>query len=701
MTSLRRSVFLKLALSFLIFYSAYSAIFFLYDCFANMEEYKKARTVQVLNHLRLGQGMLKTGHLQELEIRLKDSAIDGYIDYYRVENAGRELAVRGQESLRKRIAELPADELVSDENSLYGKIVVGESSLIVGNNFGTKDRILRMWQESRKNVLQDVAFVLVCLALMTLYYFKDLIQVFRSIRRNDRAGIQDIRTDSVESEILVRAFGGYESHLKETQEKNKILSEQLLPALRKELDSGRSAPYEFECSMVRTDINGFSTIFNSHPREPFMATIGEFFWEATHIISRYGGLVHEFAGDEIIYYFKGEDSSKMAVSCVRDVNALASKFHEKTIKERGYGFIVKSAIAPGTLRFGKLVNNYTLAGAPFIETVRILTAVQEKEKNFLLFGAAVSESLNGLCSVKSEGSAVLKGYKGEMQLYSYVEHIDFSLALEKARNGDASWLQYFRSDENIIGIFSCLSQGAWNLESFLGVLSVLRSYVCTNASEQVGEEYSKLLARELEGDSHYRVASVVALSTQLLAHSHINRSLEELFLSGLQRNDRRVTANIIEVFSWFFPNRQVPELRRFLKDVDNRISANALVKAALERFDDQVIRKIQERVQSGSVAHLASALYAIGEIAAYYKTNDPIYLSTKLRFLRLLDSLPNFVKHSNPMVRRQAIMAAKKFDEEKLNKNLRAIFDQSNDKDLEELFQKIYGWHRQSVAKAG
>lgn len=702
MINLRRSVFLKLAVSFLMFYSAYAALFFLYDCFANFEDYKKARTMQVLNHLRIGQGMMKTGHFEELAIRLKDSHIDSYIDFYSLRRGGREISGRGGQGISEEtILNMPADELVRYKDSQLGKIVVGDATLVVGNGFGVANRIERMWVENRKSVLQDVAFVLVCLTLMTLYYFKDLIQVFRSIRKKDRGGIQAIRTGSVESEILVRALGGYEHHLRESQEKNKLLSEQLLPALRNELDSGRAPPYEFECAMVRTDINSFSTIFNSHPHEPFMATISEFFWAATHVLSRYGGLVHEFAGDEVIYYFKDEgNASRLAASAVRDIHDLAAGFHARVRTERGYDFIVKSSIATGTVRFGKLVHNFSLAGAPFIETVRILSAVQEKEKNTLLFGRAVNEALNGFCSTKAEGRAALKGYKEEMELFSYVSHGDFRQAINAAKAGNPEELAYFRADSHIESILTALGEEGWSLEAFLAVIGVLRSYVCTNAGKGVGSAYAALLEKEIAGDSHYRVAALVALSTQLLNAELFDKRLEAALLSALGRNDRRVTANVIEVFSWFFPDRQVPELRRFLKDVDNRISANALVKAALERFDDKVIRKIQERVNSGSVAHVASALYAIGEIAAYYGENDPIYLNTKLRFLRLLDRLPDFARHPNPMVRRQAITAAFKHRDDRLNRRMRELFESTEDKELEELFGGIYGWRRGPLAKA-
>ena len=88
------------------------------------------------------------------------------------------------------------------------------------------------------------------------------------------------------------------------ENENLLFKNQVLPALRKELESGQQAPYEFNCTLVRVDINNFTQIFSNHDRTEFMATINEFFVGVTHIVSRYGGFVHELIGVKCSFILK-------------------------------------------------------------------------------------------------------------------------------------------------------------------------------------------------------------------------------------------------------------------------------------------------------------------------------------------------------------------------------------------------------------
>jgi len=207
-----------------------------------------------------------------------------------------------------------------------------------------------------------------------------------------------------------------------------------------------------------------------------------------------------------------------------------------------------------------------------------------------------------------------------------------------------------------------------------------------------------LLKKELKEKDSYRLSAVLALAAHLFHPKAISRELERTFLEVLNLPDRRTKANAIEIFIHFFPEREIPALRPYVKDLDNRISANALVKAALERFDEQVVRKIEERLKGGSVAHVASALYAVGEIAHYYQRTDPMYLSTKLGFLKIFDSIPEWAVHPNPMVMRQALVAAKKLGDPALNRRLEKIFQSNKDESLAELFATVYGWRKSEKA---
>lgn len=267
-------------------------------------------------------------------------------------------------------------------------------------------------------------------------------------------------------------------------------------------------------------------------------------------------------------------------------------------------------------------------------------------------------------------------------------------ALARAKQGEGDYLKFFRSDEDLSRALNTLAAEGWELNAFLAAVGALRSYQCTEGGQELVPAYSRLLEAELKGGDRYRLSSTLALATHCLSASRLTPDLEKLFLQAVASEDRRIRANAIEVFIHFFPDREFAELKGYVRDVDNRVSANALIKSALERFDEKLIRTIEARLKGGSVAHVASALYAIGEIAAYYRRTDPMYLATKLGFLALFDEIPDWAKHPNPMVRRQALHAARKLADLKLEERLRLVFEQCEEEDLKELFASIYGWRK-------
>jgi hypothetical protein len=271
--------------------------------------------------------------------------------------------------------------------------------------------------------------------------------------------------------------------------------------------------------------------------------------------------------------------------------------------------------------------------------------------------------------------------------------VEATITLAQALKGaekDPSELALFRSDGDLTRILREI--GSWDRERFLAALASLRHFQCLSRDRDLAESYGSLLSSELKAGDSYRISAVLALATHLFQAEAVSDLLEKLFLEALSLEDKRIKANAIEIFIHFFPEREIPELRRFLRDIDNRVSANALVKAALERFDEGVVRKIEERLHGGSVAHVASALYALGEIALYYRKTDPLYLGTKATFLRIFDSFPEWITHPNPMVRRQALVAANKLADRSLDQRLRRIFEESRDPGLRELFASVYGW---------
>ena len=274
--------------------------------------------------------------------------------------------------------------------------------------------------------------------------------------------------------------------------------------------------------------------------------------------------------------------------------------------------------------------------------------------------------------------------------------VDVHGALSLARAGDADYLRYFRRDEDLATVLDHFAEGPWDTKAILASLSALRAFACPDGTDpKIVAAYARFLSAELKLGEAYRIGAALALSTHLLAPAAVTAELEALFLEALARPEPRTKANAIEVFIHFFPDREIPALKPYLRDGDNRLAAIALIKAALEHLDERVVRLLDSRIREGSVAHAASALYALGEIAGHYRRLDAPYLASKEAFLALFAQVPKLSQHPNPMVRRQAVIAARKLGSPKIDERLRLVFEECEEESLKELFATIYGWRKE------
>ncbi|HVK61509.1 MAG TPA: hypothetical protein VM432_08165, partial [Bdellovibrionales bacterium] len=446
------------------------------------------------------------------------------------------------------------------------------------------------------------------------------------------------------------------------------------PALRKELESGKTPPYEFGCTLGRADINNFTAIFTGEHRAHFMGSINEFFIGVTHIVSRYGGYVHEFVGDEVLFYFKDEDhenSAAIGLSALRDICDFANELSERTQSEAGYDFRVKSSLATGILRFGPLVDAFALAGPPLIETVRMLSHVHEKSENTILFDDLVQERTSFLCRSLSDKVVMLKGLQGARRLHRYQAHTPLSLHLRQGEATNIELTTFYRSDDEICEILAFVRDNVDKLPSqhLNKLLSLFKRYRVTRSSTNVRRSYLGLLENFVEKvqtnsseENHFLLATLVAAASHLFTAQDMQGDLRVKMLECLKVESRRVVANTLDVFADLDPMAGEQIFQDLMQLNDNRIAANSLVKEGRRAWDAKTARKLDRMLTVQSPYFKASALYALGEIAVHQKKSDPVAFAADDRLEKQLAQLPKFAFHANLMVRRQALKAIEKCD---------------------------------------
>lgn len=527
----------------------------------------------------------------------------------------------------------------------------------------------------QKKVIARYLFGLFVLCMgVFAFFFRDILRAIQEVARGGTRAFRGLRAGSKEADLLLRGFASYDDRNQELKAENEKLTWQVLPSLRTELASGREPPYDFECTLVRTDINNFTKIFNEHPVDEFMETINQFFTDVSHVVSRYNGLIHEFVGDEVIFYFKDEtagDSVAAALSAIRDINEVAIAVHKSTLEKRGYPFTVKSSFARGRLRFGPLVNGLSLSGPVLIETVRILSHVQEKDGNVVVFDSRHMGSVESIAYAEPYINVRLKGFTEEARLFVYRGHVPVGNFLD----GKADRFRYFRSDDDLSAIFAWLRRqdADGDPRPALHVIRGLRD-VRVSGSNGVPQKVLLMWIEELleaiekgigATDTRVRIlASILRLTENLVPPSEFSEAFEAAFRRALSLKDRRVIANALDALTLFRKGRE-PELDSMLiRHPDNRVAANALVLEGARSISPFVVKRLQKMMTSRNVANVASALYAFGEIAAHHRARDPIYFNTQVDFLSLADSMMALVTHDDVRIRRQAFVAARKLGDQ-------------------------------------
>jgi hypothetical protein len=649
-----------------------------YFFFVNgVDEANTQKKIDVINYATLGDTLIKAGFTDDLRARLREAYDSNYIGFFVVKKNGLIVDWENQKHDFDKINFVYRSDgkLVFLKDRFFTSVTRGEYQIVVGAYSNPPNFVTFVFGESGRllyGFFRDVALATILIGAIVYFYFRDIRDAVSILRRQNGRDFLKAKSKSIESEVLNRGFRSFQNQVEGLNKENRILKNQVLSALRSEIMSGKEPPYEFFCTLVRMDVNNFSHIFSKFSIEDFMGVIDEFFQEATHIVSRYKGYVYEFVGDEIIFYFKDEEhenSSIAALSAIRDINQEASRISERTKIQNGYPFVVKSSVSSGKLRFGKQVDGYSLAGSILIETVRILSHIHEKDENVVFYRKILRERVEPICASKFECKAMLKGFSEETILHSYLHHRDLSELLESLDITNSRLLAHYRSDRDMVQIIRHLRMHLKTLDRpvFLAVTATLKEVEVSNTGLELKSEYLSTLdelhnqlVEKIDESILFYFSSFLSIANRVISKDAYDHRISKALISYLKIGDRRVVANILDVFSNFDAENSDSVFMDLLSSNDNRISANAIIKEGRRELTKNVISRLESMLRSKSSLQVASALYALGELVMHYRKTDSVYLETHTRFLHSVHKLFSYFEHKDPMVRRQSLIAARK-----------------------------------------
>jgi|GEM_PF-6028656 len=615
-------------------------------------------------YAKTGELLLQQGEVADLDDRLALALANHEIHFYLIRQNGQDLMYSNPAGPDDKLPIGDYPGTYETKNYRYLVVKSGEYTLAVGHKISIDAYAWQYWDEVGQFHLLDLFGEIFAFVVLVLFSFRDLRQILKKLSERGATRGDLALAKSAETLTLVRGLGGFESQAQALKSEKETFRSQVLPALRRELESGKKPPYEFACTLVRTDINNFTQVFMSEKRTQFMAAINEFFVGVTHLVSRYNGSVYEFVGDEVLFYFKDEDhqsSSATAIAALRDIHKLALKLSEKT-EEQGYAFRIKSSVAHGLLRFGPLVDAHALAGPPLIETVRMLSHVHEKSENTVLFDESMSDAVSELCRSRRQQVVMLKGLQGARALVTLEAFTPLSLHLRQQDTESLKMATYYRDDDDVVEILNFVRSNFGQIESgeLNYLVSLFRQYSVAKASPEVKRAYVDCLTElsHAQGEKDvYLYASLVSAANHVLSSKEWAGEVRAAMFGCLTHPNRRVVANALDIFATFEPEAGEQIFTELAKSGDNRIEANSLIKEAKRSWKKKTAQWLKTMLKTPSPYSKASALYALGEIAKHFRETDEVAFSSNADLQALLEMIPKLTEHANAMVRRQALSA--------------------------------------------
>lgn len=484
----------------------------------------------------------------------------------------------------------------------------------------------------RASLITDMLIVTSAVGLIAYLFLKDIINLSRVLTSRSRSDIAKIRTQSAEGTALLKASMGLEGERVRLEKLSESYGETVGPAIKYELNTGKEAPYNFQATMCRIDLNGYTQMFLEKDPRYIIEILNTYFARARSIIERYDGLIYQFVGDEIVFQFKDDISSDLstealAAACIRDLFQAASDIEQNLPPEADHYFKLKGSFAKGLMRFIKLDEGHALSGLPLIESVRLLSLIDDKSHQVLTFFQEALTSTDGLVFVFERKTNQLKGFKEESQICRARDFNSIAWALETE-----CWdqLAYFRSDEHLLFVLKKIRLMAVTKreEDIFNILRALRFHHFEQTSPAIIAEIELVLAHFIHSEeekllSPRALSSLLSLVQRVVPKAQATQDITASISKLLYHTDYRVQANAIATLGRYnYPARKLWEK---MYSPNNRVAADTIIEVGKQCLNDDVIKALNRLLDSSDSRNYKSGEYAKNQLLKYYQETDPVF----------------------------------------------------------------------------
>lgn len=523
------------------------------------------------------------------------------------------------------------NQVLQNDQLAFRTVKLMDYRFTVGVLQNKKNIMLQTALNMKGQIIQDILIVTLLAGLIVYIFLKDILSLTKILSTRDRSKLASVKSLSKEGQTLLKATQSYESTKQYLEHENRCYSDSLTPAILHEMKSGQKAPYAFQSTMIRVDLNGYTQIFLEKKDEYVTDIMNAYFIQARELIERYNGLIYQYVGDEIVFHIKEgpQNSQAMALACLRSVFKAAQDIEDSLPVGADHCFKVKGSFVLGKIRFVNQDSGFALSGLPLIESARLLSQVDDKASSSATFYAEASDSLQELCTIADTKETLLKGFSKPSTLYRAKEFT----SVEKALATDITLLTYFRSDEDLCHAYSFLTEEleAGKDSTFFTAFNILKTFKLKMSTETQADGFTQFLTDILKLNQEQKandkvLSAAISLASNFVPAYLVKENLLEQLGTCLEHGDHRVQANAIIVLGDLA--KDVAFLRRFVYSKNNRVSADALLVSGKRDLDKELTEKLKEYLDSKNPLFQASGRFVVKSLGEHYKNADPIFYET-------------------------------------------------------------------------
>ncbi len=531
------------------------------------------------------------------------------------------------------------NQVLQNDRLAFRTVKLMDYRFTVGVLQNKKNIMLQTALNMKGQIIQDILIVTLLAGLIVYMFLKDILSLTKILSTRDRSRLASVKSLSKEGLTLLKATQSYESTKQYLEHENRYYSDSLTPAILHEMKSGQKAPYAFQSTMIRVDLNGYTQIFLEKKDEYVTEIMNAYFIQARELIERYNGLIYQYVGDEIVFHIKEgpQNSQAMALACLRSVFKVAQDIEDSLPASAEHCFKVKGSFVLGKIRFVNQDSGFALSGLPLIESARLLSQVDDKTSSSATFYSEASDFLQDLCTIAETKETLLKGFS---KLSTLCRAKEFT-KIEDALNRDLTSLTYFRGDEDLIYVYEFLAKKlmAGDDNGFFAAFNILKTFKVKMSTEAHAEGFTRFLntIRKLNHEQKTNdkvLSSAISLASNLIPPYLVKESLLEELSACLAHTDHRVQANAIIVLGDLA--KDVAFLRRFVYSKNNRVSADALLISGKRDLDLELTAKLKEYLDSKNPLFQASGKFVVKSLGEHYRNVDPIFYETNQLLRELL-----------------------------------------------------------------